>query len=282
MSRSQPDVQPVVTQAMIEEGLHELGLRSGDIVVAHSALRSFGWVVGGEDSVIDALLACITPSGTLCMPTLTYGTYSPSHLPPPFDVARTPGIVGRISERFRQRPGVGRSLHPTHSMAAYGSLSKELLRDHDHSPTPCGPDSPWGRIAQAGGYVLMIGVGMFYCTMCHGPEEQVEPDARCANPLPCRLISHVGERTVRLRLHRPYYGAVSDRAALEPLLRECGMIKQVRVGNSTLLLINARGLWDLCLQLLQARPARRIDCLREKLRSDYRQLRSSLRFYVRR
>lgn len=266
---------------MIEAGLHELGLRSGDIVIAHGALRSFGWVEGGEDAVIDALLSCTTLSGTVCMPTLTYGTYSRRRLPPVFDVARTPGVVGRIPECFRQRPGVWRSLHPTHSMAACGSRAEELLHDHDHAPTPCGPDSPWGRIAQAGGHVLLIGVGMFYCTLCHGPEEQAEPDVRCTEPLPCSLISDDGERTTRFRLHRPYCGAVSDRAALQPLLVEKGLAKQARVGDSVLLLIDARGLWDLCLRLVRARPARRIDCLREKFRSDCRRWRRSLRLHCR-
>ena len=42
MNRFVPDGRPVVTQVMIEAGLRDLGLGPGDIVIAHSALRSFG------------------------------------------------------------------------------------------------------------------------------------------------------------------------------------------------------------------------------------------------
>src|SRR5713226_1133799 len=152
MNRFLPDGRPVVTRAMIEAGLRDLGLGPGNIVVAHSALRSFGWVEGGEDAVIDALLAVIEPTGTLCMPALSYGDYGPDHPPPLFDPRTTPGIVGRIPERFRQRLGVRRSLHPTHSITAIGARAEEILRDHDLSLTPCGPESPWGRIAGGGGF----------------------------------------------------------------------------------------------------------------------------------
>jgi aminoglycoside 3-N-acetyltransferase len=277
MSRSLPDGRPVVTQAMIEAGLREAGLRAGDIVVAHSALRSFGWVEGGEDAVIDALIAVAGPAGTVCMPTLSYGNYGPRRPPPPFDPRTTPGIVGRIPERFRQRPGVMRSLHPTHSVAAFGARTEELLKGHELSLTPCGPDSPWGRIARAGGSVLMMGVGTFYCTMFHGPEEEAEPDARCTRPVPCRIVTEAGERTVHLRLHRSYEGAVSDRAGMEGVLEAEGLLRRARAGNSTLLLIDARGLWDLSLRLLRARPARAIDRLRAKVRHDFRRMKSGLR-----
>src|SRR5215212_2811399 len=130
MNRVAPDKPPVVTGSMIEAGALELGLGAGDIVVAHSSLSSFGWVEGGEDEVIDALLAVLGPAGTLCMPALSYGDYGPDKPPPRFDPRTTPGIVGRIPERFRRRPGVKRSLHPTHSMAGTGGRADEILRDH--------------------------------------------------------------------------------------------------------------------------------------------------------
>jgi aminoglycoside 3-N-acetyltransferase len=256
MNRFLMDGRPVVTQGMIEGGLRELGLGAGDIVVVHSALRSFGWVEGGEDAVIDALLAVLGASGTLCMPALSYGDYGPDKPPPLFDPLTTAGVVGRIPERFRQRTGVQRSLHPTHSITAIGARAEELLRDHELSPTPCGPGSPWGRIARSGGAILMLGVGTQPCTMFHGAEEEAEPDARCTPPTPCRLVTEAGERTVWLRLHGPYSGTLNDRAAMEPVLEAAGLLRRTQVGNSTLLRIDATGLWELSLSLLRARPGR--------------------------
>jgi aminoglycoside 3-N-acetyltransferase len=265
MDRFTPDGRPVVTQAMIESGLRQLGLGTGDLVIAHSALRSFGWVeagrscASGEDAVIDALLAVVGPAGTVCMPALSYGNYGPDSPPPPFDPRTTPGIVGRIPERFRLRPGVKRSLHPTHSITAAGARAAEILRDHELSPTPCGPSSPWGRIARGGGQIMMAGVGTQPCTMFHGAEEEAESDARCTPPTPCRLVTEAGERTVLLRLHGPYSGALDDRAAMEPVLESAGLLRRTTVGNSTLLRIDARGLWELSLRLLRANPGRALE-----------------------
>jgi aminoglycoside 3-N-acetyltransferase len=256
MNRFLPDGRPIVTQTMIEAGLLALGLGPGDIVIAHSALRSFGWVEGAEDAVIDALLGVVGPTGTVCMPALSYGDYGPQNPPPPFDPHSTPGIVGRIPERFRQRPEASRSLHPTHSISAIGAGAAEILRDHDRSPTPCGPNSPWGHIARAGGSILMIGVGTQPCTMFHGAEEEAEPDARCTPPTPCRLVTEAGERTVWLRLHGPYTGALANRAAMEPVLEAAGLLRRTTVGNSTLLRIDAAGLWELSLRLLREQPGR--------------------------
>jgi aminoglycoside 3-N-acetyltransferase len=112
-----------VTSGDICDGLRELGIRPGAVVLAHGSLGRLGWVHGGEEAVIDALLSAVGSEGTVCMPTVSYGRYGPRHPPPPFDPARTAGMAGRISERFRQRDGVIRSLHPTHSVAASGPLA---------------------------------------------------------------------------------------------------------------------------------------------------------------
>jgi aminoglycoside 3-N-acetyltransferase len=253
---------PVVTQDMITTGLRKLGVRSDDVLIAHSSLRSFGWVEGGEDAVIEGLLAAVGPSGTLCMPALSYGDYGPRRPPPLFDPDNTPSIVGRIPARFWQRSDVTRSLHPTHSVSALGPQAGELLSMHHRSETPCGwKNSPWGRIAAAGGRVAMLGVGLHYCTMLHGAEEEAEPGARCTSPVRCRIVMGGAEHIAWLRLHRPYRGALSNRARLESLLEAEGLLRRCQVGNCSLLLIEARGLWELGLRLLRGQPARTIDIL---------------------
>ena len=60
-----------VDKDVIVQGLRELGLREGDLMVVHSSLSSFGYVVGGPDTVIDALLETVGPRGTVIMPTHT-------------------------------------------------------------------------------------------------------------------------------------------------------------------------------------------------------------------
>ena len=58
-----------VTKEDIKKGLKRLGLKRGDIVGVHSSLSSFGYVEGGADAVIDALLETVGEEGTIMMPT---------------------------------------------------------------------------------------------------------------------------------------------------------------------------------------------------------------------
>jgi aminoglycoside N3'-acetyltransferase len=59
-----------VTQAMIESGLQQLGLRRGDAVEVHSSLSHFGEVAGGASTVIAALINTVGEDGALVMSSL--------------------------------------------------------------------------------------------------------------------------------------------------------------------------------------------------------------------
>lgn len=255
-----------VTKKEIIEGLKRLGLKDGDIVIAHSSLKSFGHVEGGADAVIDALLAVVGHRGTVCMPTLTWGDYGPDNPPPLFDPETNPGIVGKIPEMFRRRPEAKRSAHPTHSIAAIGPGADELIKDHEYSETPCGPDSPWGKIAKWNGYVLMIGCGIQPLTMSHGPEEVVHKNERCTPPVPCQILTEKGKITVMLRLHASCYDKLRTgpgRGELEDILDKAGYLRRTKVGDSIFFLIEARGVWEVCLKLCRENPV----CLPHKRQS---------------
>src|SRR5437588_2145841 len=99
-----PDVQPsdrrpIVERAEIAAGLADLGIARGDVALVHSSLKSFGYVVGGADAVIDALLDVVGPVGTVAVPTLSYPSFEPER--PSFDARTTPSETGRITEVFR-------------------------------------------------------------------------------------------------------------------------------------------------------------------------------------
>ncbi len=48
-----------LTREDIERGLHRVGLSEGDVVEVHSSLSSFGYVDGGADTIIDALMSVV-------------------------------------------------------------------------------------------------------------------------------------------------------------------------------------------------------------------------------
>lgn len=241
----------VVTRSMIEAGLRKLGLKEGDVVIAHSSLKSFGYVEGGADCVIDALLNVVGKNGIACVPTLTYGPYSPENPPPPFDPHKNPCIVGHIPEDFRKRPQAVRSLHPTHSIACIGTGAMELTEGHEYSETPCGPQSPWGKIADRCGYVLMMGCGTGPLTMSHGAEEVVHNKTRCTPPVLCKILKDGKWIEVNLRLHGPYERPGPGRIEMEAMLEAEGYLRRTKVGESTFLLIDAKGVWELMTRICE-------------------------------
>jgi aminoglycoside 3-N-acetyltransferase len=174
----------------IARDLFTLGVRPGGILLVHSSLKSLGQVPGGPEAVILGLLTALGESGTLLMPALTYDSVNSNH--PVFDVRSTPSCVGTIPEYFRSRPGTWRSLHPTHSVCATGPLAEELLDQHVQDTTPCGPNSPFHRLPDFEGQILMLGCGLRPNTSMHAIEELVEPPYLFTTPITYTLIDENG------------------------------------------------------------------------------------------
>jgi aminoglycoside 3-N-acetyltransferase len=149
-----------IARADIVGGLRALGVGPGDLLQVHSSLSSLGFVEGGADTVVDALLELVAPGGTVMMPTFNHGA---EHL---FDVRTSPSYNGAITEALRRRPQAVRSVHATHAYAAIGPLAAGLCAGHLQAGT-FGMESPLGKLAQRGGWILLLGVGMNRCTAAH-------------------------------------------------------------------------------------------------------------------
>lgn len=156
------------------EDLRALGLKSGDAVLVHSSLSSLGYVEGGADTVIDTLLEVLGDEGTLLMPALSYRTVRPET--PVFSIKDSPSCVGKITETFRLREGVKRSMHPSHSVCAVGKYADELLDGHIDTDTPAGATSPFALLPKYSGKLLMLGCGLNPNTSIHAIEEQFRPE----------------------------------------------------------------------------------------------------------
>lgn len=182
------------------QDLRALGVREGGVLLVHSSLRAFGYVEGGSETVIQGLLGALGPNGTLLMPALSYELVT--RRAPIFDVRHTPSNVGAIPEYFRTRLGTCRSVHPTHSVCAFGPRTGELLGDHLLDDTPCGPHSPFHKLRDVGGQLLMLGCGLHANTSMHAIEELVEPPYLYADPITYRLIHADGHVTTKI--YRPH------------------------------------------------------------------------------
>ncbi len=94
-----------------------------------------------------------------------------------FNVKRTPSQVGLFTELFRRAEGVTRSLHPTHSVAAWGKHSKEFVEEH-HLGTAFGEKSPICKMQQHNGLVAGIGVIPNRCFTLYHVAEELHPTTR--------------------------------------------------------------------------------------------------------
>ena len=196
--------QELITRESLSRGFLAAGVRRGGVLLVHSSLSSFGRVDGGADTVIDALLDALGPDGTLCVPTLSYLFVDADR--PEFDVTQTPTNLGAIPNTFRQRPGVLRSLHPTHSVAALGPAAARITGDHWRDTSPVGPHSPFTALAALGGQVAFLGCGARCNTSIHGVEEALPggppPYLLLPGEVEYSLVDAAGARTsVRHRRH---------------------------------------------------------------------------------
>lgn len=242
-----------VTGRSVVQGLEALGIGSGDLVLMHSSLSSMGHVDGGANTVIDALQWVVGREGIVAVPTHTWGTVNARQ--PVFHVSLSPSIVGVVTEVFRHRAGVVRSLHPTHSVAALGRRASDFVEGHERWSTPCAMDSPYGRLVQESGWVLLLGVDLSVCTLIHGFEEWAElPWVFNREEQLYTITSEGGTLSVPSRRHTDADGFDRDFPALEPLLQSRGLMRTTTIGDALVRLISASGFWDLLAPLLHQHP----------------------------
>ena len=225
------------------------GLTAGDLVLVHSSLRKLGPVEGGADTVLDALLEVLGQKGTLALPTHTFSVVTARQ--PVFHQSLTPSNVGTLSNIFRKRAGVLRGLHPTHSVAAIGPLAEKLLEGHEKETTPCSMNSPYVRLRDWNGKVLIIGEGLQCCTLFHACEELAEMTQVCS-PYLLELFSFTETNEVIPAPTRRHIINTWDQfPTLEPHLLANGALKISSIGDCALRLLDARRACDWLVPELQ-------------------------------
>ncbi|MDA0746000.1 MAG: AAC(3) family N-acetyltransferase [bacterium] len=178
--------EEVISKAQLTRELKALGVKAGMDVMVHSSLSAIGYVDGGADTVVDALLTTVGKRGTLVMPSFNHRG---AHV---YNRLTTPTTNGAIPDVFWRRPGVVRSDHPTHAVAAFGPRAEEICKDHRKNGVWT-VDSPIGRLVHGGGYILLLGVDHNATTAYHVAELSVP--CGCIDPLGYtdRVVNAEGE-----------------------------------------------------------------------------------------
>lgn len=178
---------PVITKTRLVEDLKKLGVTCGQTVMFHVSVKAIGWIVGGPDVVIQALLDVLGPKGTLMM--FVGWEDSPYHLAdwstdrqrayfeecPPFDpiTSRACRKWSILTEYLRTWPGAIRSNHPEASFVAVGALARWITEKHPLQ-YGYGPGSPLAKLCEVEGRVLLLGAPLNTATLLHYAEHMAE------------------------------------------------------------------------------------------------------------
>lgn len=186
----EPPKGTLCTKATLATAFPDSGLAAGDTVLLHSSLSKIGWVCGGAEAVILALLEVLGSEGTLVVPTHSADNSDPAKWEQPpvpkewWDTIRqnTPVFnprttrtraMGAIAELARTFPGVLRSSHPQTSFAAIGPRAK-FITDGHQLDSMLGENSPLARLEELDAKLVLLGVGFDVCTMMHLAEYRLE------------------------------------------------------------------------------------------------------------
>jgi aminoglycoside 3-N-acetyltransferase len=155
--------------------------------------------------------------------------------------------MGVVADRFRRLPGVRRSDHPA-SFAARGPLAAAIVAPHPLAP-PHGLDSPVGRAAALGGFVLLVGVGHSEDTTLHLAE------ALARVPYRARKHATVLQGGVATRVEYDETDhCCAGFARVDPWLRARGLQREGAIGRAAARLVRAADLLAVAVPALLADP----------------------------
>lgn len=226
--------------------LRALEIVPGDTLLVHSAYDAFQGFTGKPSDVLASLQQAVSAGGNLMLPTLPFtGTavaYAQAN--PVFDVKRTPSRTGLLTELFRRMPAVTRSVHPTHAVAVWGKDAAVLTERHHTAETPCGAPSPYARLLDTDGKILLLGADISSLTLYHTTEAILEKKFP-VNPFTAEVFTLQSRDaagallTTRTRLFEP---AISRRRNLYKLvapLKAANAWREKRLGSMDLVVLKA-------------------------------------------
>ncbi len=257
------EVVKMYTKQDLKAHLQAMGLVSTDAVMLHSSMKAIGAVEGGADTVVDAFMEYLS-EGLFMTPAHTWAQMSETHAC--FDPAAEPACVGIIPNLFLKRPGVVRSLHPTHSIAAAGPMAAEYVRGEEKCTTPCSPGGCWDRLRHIHAKILLAGVTHSRNTFIHSIEEVLEVPERFTPEPAAFQIKMPGGSMKEVRVYRhynPHTAHISESFdKLSEAFYAVGAAEKVSFGQAECILCDAEGLFDVTCRVL----SHELNCLMDRER----------------
>ncbi len=228
----------------------KIGIDPKGTLLVHSSMKAVGEVEGRADTVIDAFMEYMK-DGLLIFPTHSWS--EDNNQDNIFNPKTEKSCVGILTNIFRKREGVLRSLHPTHSLAAYGKDAEEFIAGEENRKTPCPREGAYGKLYDRNAQILFLGCTLKSNTFIHGVEEW--------NQIPNRLADYtvdykivLTEKTIEAPVH-PHQAPVEDVSKnydkLTKPLMEKKICQKGKIGDASSYLCQAKEMADLTSKFLQ-------------------------------
>lgn len=240
----------VFTKDFLIQNLKSIGIKEGDSLLVHSSLSKMGYLENGPDTLIDALLEVIGSTGNLLMPSSPNALLQLDYIRNNqlFDAQNLPSKLGAITEVFRKRKGVLRSLNVIEPVCAFGPDANYLTEGHFKDLTPYTNNSPFYRLTEKNGKILYIGVTLANAgTSLHLLEDAVD----FKFPVYFSEVFHVKIKDengiiheVKTKVHNPEYSKKRKCDELIPLFLKEQVCSKVKIGNADTYLFDSKKMLD--------------------------------------
>jgi aminoglycoside 3-N-acetyltransferase len=235
------------TKEEIKEQLKTMGILPTDTVVIHTSMKAIGSVEGGPEGLLDAFCEYLS-EGLFLVPTHTWDDVTENN--PYFDVRTAVPNIGLIPVTAAKRKDGVRSLHPTHSMWAYGADAAEYVKGEENAPSPTPAGYCWDKLADVHAKILLIGVENDKNTFIHAIEERLNlPDRISDKPYDITITDGQGNVTTH-PFYQQYCSKTEDISwffgNFEKPMVEMGVQTLGKLGDATVRIVDAMG----CRQLL--------------------------------
>ncbi len=244
------------TKIDLMDDLRTMGIDPHGTLLVHSSLKAIGDVEGGADTVLDALCEYMK-DGLLVLPTHTWRQMNETYTV--FDSRTEPSCVGYLTNCFMARDGVVRSLHPTHSVAAFGRDAQTYTAGEEGTTSPCPRHGCWGKLYDRKANILFIGCSLKCNTYLHGVEEWIDtpnrlnPTAQAFTVIDADGASH----TVWQHRHHTWDPVVDPSEhydKMEPLFVAGGAVRYGTFGDARCVIGDAVKMADITIPCLQRDP----------------------------
>jgi aminoglycoside 3-N-acetyltransferase len=222
------------------DALRAIGIEKGDVIFVHSDLSVFGKLITLDrdfllNALVDVFKDCVGENGTIIMPTFTY-SFCNGEI---FDVVNTKSTVGVLTEFFRKQPDVSRTIQPIFSVAIWGKHRDEFL---DISKDSFDKDSIFGKMHRHNAKIIIFGSPLVESgTFLHYIEETHGVPYRYLKTFKGTIrnndVEYEDEYTYFVRYLDK--NVIVDTDRLEKHLLKTGLMKEIRLGNGRIMMIES-------------------------------------------